>query len=153
CRSASSRRGSRSKSSWATLSARASSPRHSLSTKSSPRGLIREDRNHWGSGMDRDKAWDLLCEYTKTDALRRHAFSVETVMRAAADRYGANVDKWGLVGLLHDFDYEMYPTEHPMAGKPILEAHRVPDDIVYAIQCHADFTGYERLTRMDKMTF
>jgi predicted hydrolase (HD superfamily) len=103
--------------------------------------------------MDRSEAWDLLCEYTKTDALRRHAFSVETVMRAAARREGANEDKWGLVGLLHDFDYERYPTNHPMAGKPILEAHRVPDDIVYAIQCHADFTGYERLTRMDKMIF
>lgn len=103
--------------------------------------------------MNRDEAWNLLCEYTQTDALRRHGLSVEAVMRAEANRYGGDEDTWGIVGLLHDFDYEMYPEEHPMKGKEILEARGVPDEIVYAIQCHADFTGYERRSMMDKMIF
>ena len=103
--------------------------------------------------MERDQAWDLLCEFTKTDALRRHAVSVETVMRAAAQKYGGDADIWGLVGLLHDFDYEQYPDEHPMKGREILEGRGVPAEIVYAIQCHADFSGYERRSPMDKMIF
>ena len=103
--------------------------------------------------MLRDDAWDLLCEYTKTDALRRHALSVEAVMRAAAKKYGGNADSWGLVGLLHDFDYEQFPEEHPMKGKEILESRDVPAEIIYAIQCHADFSGYERSSLMDKMIF
>ncbi|MHB8576902.1 MAG: HAD family hydrolase, partial [Dehalococcoidia bacterium] len=60
---------------------------------------------------------------------------------------------WGIVGLLHDFDYEMFPDQHPMAGKPILEQRGVSEEIIYAIQCHADFTGYERRSPMDKMIF
>jgi putative nucleotidyltransferase with HDIG domain len=103
--------------------------------------------------MNRDEAWELLCEYTKTEQLRRHAISVEAVMRAAARRQGGDEETWGIVGLLHDFDYEQFPDQHPMAGKPILEARGVPDEIIYAIQCHADFTGYERRSPMDKMIF
>jgi putative nucleotidyltransferase with HDIG domain len=103
--------------------------------------------------MDRPAAWDLLCEYTKTDQLRRHAVSVEQVMRQAAREWGGDPDLWGLTGLLHDFDYESFPDQHPYSGKPILEARNVPDEIVYAIQCHADFTGYERRSMMDKMIF
>ena len=105
--------------------------------------------------MDRADALALLYEFTGTDQLRRHGLSVEAVMRAAAARYGnpADADRFALVGLLHDFDYERFPDQHPMAGKPILEARGVPDDIVYAIQCHADFTGYERRSLMDKMIF
>ena len=103
--------------------------------------------------MNRQEALDLLYEYTKTDQLRRHGLSVEAVMREAARRHGEDEEKFGLVGLLHDFDYEMYPDQHPYAGKPILEQRGVPDDIVYAIMCHADFTGYERRSLMDKMIF
>jgi predicted hydrolase (HD superfamily) len=103
--------------------------------------------------MNRDDAWNLLCEYTQTDALRRHAVSVEAVMRAEARKHGGDEETWGMVGLLHDFDYEMFPDEHPMKGKGILEERGVPDEIVYAIQCHADFTGYERRSMMDKMIF
>src|SRR5207248_6671944 len=103
--------------------------------------------------MNREEAWDLLCEYTKTDQLRRHGLSVEAVMRAAARRQAGDEETWGIVGLLHDFDYEMFPDQHPMAGKPILEQRGVPAEIVYAIQCHADFTGYERRSPMDKMIF
>ena len=103
--------------------------------------------------MDRQEALDLLFEYTKTDQLRRHGISVEAVMRAAAAKHGGDEETWGIVGVLHDFDYEMYPDQHPMAGKPILESKGVPEEIVYAIQCHADFTGYERRSMMDKMIF
>src|SRR5919197_6725830 len=103
--------------------------------------------------MNREEAWELLCEYTKTEALRRHALSVEAVMRAAARKYGGDEETWGIVGLLHDFDYEQFPEQHPMKGKEILEARGVPAEIIYAIQCHADFTGYERRSMMDKMIF
>ena len=84
--------------------------------------------------MNRQEALDLLFEYTKTDQLRRHGLSVEAVMRAAARKHGEDEEAWGITGLLHDFDYEMYPDQHPMAGKPILEARGVPAEIVYAIQ-------------------
>jgi putative nucleotidyltransferase with HDIG domain len=103
--------------------------------------------------MNRHEAWELLCEYTKTEALRRHALSVEAVMRAAARKYGGDEETWGIVGLLHDFDYEPFPEQHPMKGKEILEARGVPAEIIYAIQCHADFTGYERRSMLDKMIF
>ncbi len=103
--------------------------------------------------MNRDEALALLYEYTQTDQLRRHGLSVEAVMRAGARKYGGDEETWGIVGLLHDFDYEKFPDQHPMAGKPILEARGVPEEIVYAIQCHADFTGYERRSPMDKMIF
>jgi len=103
--------------------------------------------------MDREQAFALLYEYTKTDQLRRHGLSVEAVMRAAARKHGGDEDTWGIVGLLHDFDYEMLPDQHPMAGKPILEARGYPEEVIYAIQCHADFTGYERRSTMDKMIF
>ena len=94
--------------------------------------------------MKREEGWAILCEYTKTDALRRHAIAVEAVMQAAARRHGGNEETWGLVGLLHDFDYEQFPFEHPGKGKAILEGLAVPSEIIYAIQCHANFTGCER---------
>lgn len=103
--------------------------------------------------MDRHTAWELLCEYTKTDQLRRHAISVEQVMKQAAREFGGDPEIWGITGLLHDFDYESFPDQHPFSGKPILEARGVLPEIVYAIQCHADFTGYERKTMLDKMIF
>lgn len=103
--------------------------------------------------MKRDEAVEILYEYTKTDQLRRHGRSVEAVMQAAAKTYGEDPNLWGIVGLLHDFDYEMFPDQHPYAGKPILEERGVADKIIYAIQCHADFTGYERIDSVDKMIF
>lgn len=103
--------------------------------------------------LDRDAAWRLLCEYTKTDQLRRHGVSVEAVMRQAAIKHGEDPDRWGIVGLLHDFDYESFPDQHPVSGEPILRAHGYPDDIVRAIQGHADFLDIERLTAMEKMIF
>jgi predicted hydrolase (HD superfamily) len=77
---------------------------------------------------------------------------VEAVMRAYARHYGGDEDRWGMVGLLHDFDYERYPTmaEHPIKGSEILEELGYPDDIRYAILCHAPYLGFERKNLMDK---
>lgn len=100
----------------------------------------------------RDAAWTLLCDYTTGDSLRKHALGVETVMRAYARHFGEDEERWGLVGMLHDFDYERYPAldEHPLKGSEILKAHGYPDDIRYAILCHAPYLGLERKSLMDK---
>ena len=100
----------------------------------------------------REAAWDLLCEYTQSDSLRKHALGVEAVMRAYAQQYGGDAERWGMVGLLHDFDYERYPSmaEHPLKGSEILKEQGYPDDIRYAILCHAPFLGFERKSLMDK---
>lgn len=101
--------------------------------------------------MNRDEAWEILCEYTTTDRMRKHALSVEAVMRAAAEKYDGDVDTWGIVGLLHDFDYELYPDErHPIEGSKILRARGVPEEIVHAIQCHAPFLNPEYRSDMDR---
>jgi putative nucleotidyltransferase with HDIG domain len=100
----------------------------------------------------RADAWALLCAYTSSDSLRKHALGVEAVMRAYARHYGEDAERWGLVGLLHDFDYERYPTmeEHPLKGSEILQAQGYPEDIRYAILCHAPYLGLERQSLMDK---
>lgn len=106
----------------------------------------------------RDEAWELLCEYTKGKSLRQHALAVETAMRAAAVKYGggdADVDEWGLVGMLHDFDYEMFPSadEHPYKGANILCGRGYSDRFIKAIMGHATYTGVERDTLMAKALF
>jgi len=100
----------------------------------------------------RAEAWALLCEYTQSESLRKHALGVEAAMRAYARHYGEDEDRWGLVGMLHDFDYEKYPSleEHPLKGSEILQALGYPDDIRYAILCHAPYLGMARHSRMDK---
>jgi predicted hydrolase (HD superfamily) len=107
---------------------------------------------------DRNSAWELLCEYTKGESLRKHALAVEAAMRAAAKKYGepdADVDEWGLVGLLHDFDYEMFPTpdQHPFTGSNILCGRGYPDRIIRAILGHATYTGVPRDTSMARALF
>ena len=106
----------------------------------------------------REEAWDLLCEYTKGDSLRRHAVAVETAMRACAARYGGPTDdpaEWALAGLLHDFDYEMFPTadEHPYKGANILCGRGYPDRVIRAIMGHATYTGVPRDTPMARALF
>jgi len=142
--------------------------------------------------MDRQSAWQLLRQYTKNESLLKHALGVEAAMRAYARKFtdeapsrltsrnggrdGASEDEelWGVVGLLHDFDYELHPTaeEHPAWGKPILEAAGYPPEVVYAIQAHggprwlshatdsnaerattSDHTGLPRRTRLDKTLY
>lgn len=106
----------------------------------------------------REDAWNLLCEYTKGDSLRRHAIAVETAMRAAHARYGGpgdDPDDWALAGLLHDFDYEMFPgpDEHPFKGANILCGRGYPDHIVRAILGHATYTNVPRDTQMARALF
>jgi predicted hydrolase (HD superfamily) len=106
----------------------------------------------------REDAWQLLCEYTKGQGLRQHALAVEAAMRAAAPHYGGpdeDVDEWGITGLLHDFDYEMFPTadEHPWKGSNILCGRGYPDRVIRAILGHATYTGVPRDTPMARALF
>lgn len=107
---------------------------------------------------DRNEAWGLLCEYTKGDSLRKHAVAVETAMRACAQRYGesnADADEWGVVGLLHDFDYEMFPgpDQHPFTGANILCGRGYSERVIRAIMGHATYTGVPRDTTMARALF
>lgn len=104
--------------------------------------------------MNRQEAWGLVCEYTQSHQLRRHMLSVEAAMRGYARHFGEDEDKWGLVGLLHDFDYERYPdvaeNGHPNAGAPILREHGLDEESVRAILSHAtEVTGVERQSKME----
>ena len=89
----------------------------------------------------RDDAWNLLCDYTQSESLRKHMLAVEACVRAYARKFGEDEEKWGSVGLLHDFDYEHWPTapDHPLQGSAILKARGYPDDVIYAIKSHADY--------------
>jgi predicted hydrolase (HD superfamily) len=107
---------------------------------------------------DRKDAWELLCEYTQGESLRKHALAVEAAMRACASRYGddsSDVDQWGLVGLLHDFDYEMFPSadQHPYTGANILCGRGYSERFIRAIMGHATYTGVPRDTRMARALF
>ena len=105
--------------------------------------------------MNREDAWALLCEYTQSAGLRKHALAVETAMRAYARRFGEDEETWGIVGLLHDFDYEIHPTldEHPQEGANILRERGYPEDVVYAVLSHAEHLGLERKSPMDKAIY
>ena len=105
--------------------------------------------------MNRDDAWELLCQYTQTDGLRKHGLAVETVMRHFARKQAADVEVWGITGLLHDFDYERWPSAqgHPFEGNKILRERGYPDDVTTAIMGHADYTGVARETAMAKTLF
>lgn len=102
----------------------------------------------------RDEAWQLLCEWTLGESLRKHARAVEYAMRAYARKYGEDEEKWGLVGMLHDFDYERYPDErHPQLGSEVLRGHGYPEDMRRAILSHADYTGVKRKSLMEHAIF
>ncbi len=105
--------------------------------------------------MDRNEAWSLLCEYTQSESLRKHMLAVEACMRAYARKFGEDENKWGITGLLHDFDYEKYPTpaEHPFVGNKILEERGYPEDVRRAILSHADYSGVKRESRMEKTLY
>lgn len=107
---------------------------------------------------NRAEAWELLCEYTKGDSLRKHALAVEAAMRACAKRYAeetADEDEWGMVGLLHDFDYEMFPSadQHPFTGANILCGRGYSERFIRAIMGHATYTGVPRDTDMARALF
>jgi putative nucleotidyltransferase with HDIG domain len=104
---------------------------------------------------DRDAAWCLLTEFTRSESLRKHALAVEACMRAYAKKFGAHEELWGVVALLHDFDYEKYPSmeDHPYKGNEILKERGWPDEIRRAIMSHAEYTGVTRDTPMEKALF
>src|SRR3954468_4983633 len=107
------------------------------------------------NGLNRETAWSLLTEYTQSESLRKHALAVEACMRAYAKKFGEDEEKYGVTGLLHDFDYEKYPTaaEHPFVGNKILEERGYPDDIRRAILSHAEYSGVKRESKMEKALF
>lgn len=109
----------------------------------------------------RADAWSLVTEYTASESLRRHMLAVEAAMRAYARRFNEDEERWGLAGLLHDFDYEQHPNpratadanEHPLFGSRILEAQGYPEDVIYAIKTHAEYLGLPRRSLMDRALF
>lgn len=108
--------------------------------------------------MNRNDAWQLMCKYTESVSLRRHMLAVEAGMRAYARHFGEDEELWGVVGLLHDFDYEQNPDVgvdgHPNTGAPILRALNVDETIVRAILSHAtEVTGVERESLLEKALF
>lgn len=105
--------------------------------------------------LSRDEAWAIVTEYTQSESLRRHMLAVEAAMRAYAPRFSGDADVWGIVGLLHDFDYEQYPDVavegHPVVGSRILRERGVPEDVIRAILSHAEeITGIKPESTMEK---
>ncbi|MBN1397424.1 MAG: HDIG domain-containing protein [Bacteroidetes bacterium] len=105
--------------------------------------------------MNYTDALNLMYEYTKSDALRKHMYAVESAMRAYARKYNEEEEKWAIVGILHDFDYEMYPTmpDHPLKGAEILRSKGYTEEIINAILGHASYSGVPRETLMAKVLY
>jgi putative nucleotidyltransferase with HDIG domain len=108
----------------------------------------------------REDAWNLLCEYTQNENLRKHALAVEACVRAYARKFGADEELWGITALLHDFDYERWPNparqpnqEHPFEGAKILRERGYPEELVRAILSHADYTGVPRQSQLEHTLF
>ncbi len=108
----------------------------------------------------REDALALMHEFTQSESLRKHMYSVEAAMRAYATQFGEDVERWGLAGLMHDFDYERWPNadhaadaEHPAEGVRLLRGRGYPEDVLQAILGHAHYTGVARETRMAKTLF
>ena len=106
--------------------------------------------------MNREDAYALVCEYTESESLRRHMMAVEVATKAYARKYGEDENKWAIVGLLHDFDYERWPNppDHPLKGSEILKERGYPDDVIYAIKSHADYLeDCPRVSLLDKALY
>jgi putative nucleotidyltransferase with HDIG domain len=106
--------------------------------------------------LTREQAWELFCAWTESPSLRKHVQAVEAAMRAYAPRFGGDVEEWGLVGLLHDLDYERYPdleTGHPRMALEELERQGFSPEFVRAVASHADFLGVSRDSDMEKALF
>jgi putative nucleotidyltransferase with HDIG domain len=104
---------------------------------------------------NRDDAWRLLTEYTKSESLLKHAMAVEAALRGYARKFGEDEESWGLVALLHDFDYERWPSleEHPFRGSEILRERGYPEWVIRAILSHADYSGVARESLLEKALF
>jgi predicted hydrolase (HD superfamily) len=105
--------------------------------------------------VSREAAWALLIEWTKSESLRKHALAVEAAVRGYARRFGADEDEWGIVALLHDFDYERYPTaaDHPFRGCDELRRRGYPEWVMRAILSHAQYSGVPRESPLEKSLF
>jgi len=105
--------------------------------------------------MDRGQAWEIVCEFVKSDSLRRHALAVETCVTAYARKLGEDEQKWALAALLHDFDWEIHPAapDHPMKGEPLLAERGVDEEIRRAILSHADYSGVSRISPLEKTLY
>ena len=105
--------------------------------------------------MDREYAWNLLCHWTEGDSLRKHMLAVEAAMRDYARYFGEDEEKWSITGLLHDMDYEKHPTpdEHPMVGVRELRRQGYPEDVLHAIEGHADYLDTPRDTLMSRTLY
>lgn len=106
--------------------------------------------------ISRQDAWELLNKYVESDSLIKHSLAVEAAMRAYGQKFGKSedeIEKWGITGLIHDFDYEKDPENHPTGGAEILREKGYPEDVVEAVLGHATYTGVERETEMAKTLF
>ena len=105
--------------------------------------------------VTRERAWETLTKYTKSDALLRHALGVEACMGWYARQFGEDEELWRVVGLLHDFDYEMHPTldKHPQDGAPILREEGYPEEVIEAVLSHAEHLAMPRDTQLKKTLF
>jgi putative nucleotidyltransferase with HDIG domain len=105
--------------------------------------------------ITREQAWDIVCEFTKSDGLRKHALAVETCVAAYARQWGEDEGKWSVTALLHDFDWEIHPTleEHPQKGEAILAERGVEEEIRRAILSHANHTGVPRASKLEKTLY
>jgi putative nucleotidyltransferase with HDIG domain len=105
--------------------------------------------------LDREQAWNILCEFTKSEGLRKHALAVETCVVAYARKLGEDEQKWSVTALLHDFEWEIHPQlpDHPIKGEPILAERGVDEEIRRAILSHATHTGVPRETPLQKTLF
>jgi putative nucleotidyltransferase with HDIG domain len=105
--------------------------------------------------MDRNQAWETVCEFVKSDSLRKHMLAVEACVAAYARKLGEDEEKWAITALLHDFDWEIHPQfpDHPTKGEAILAERGVSEEIRRAILSHADFTGVPRVSPLEKTLF
>jgi len=105
--------------------------------------------------VTRDRAWETLTRHTRSEALRRHALAVEAAVRAYARSFGEDEERWGVVALLHDFDYEIHPTleQHPQDGAPILREEGYPEEVVEAVLSHAEHLAMPRDTQLKRTLF
>jgi putative nucleotidyltransferase with HDIG domain len=105
--------------------------------------------------MTRDEAWSVVCEFVKSDGLRRHMLGVEACMLAYAQKFGEDAERWQVTALLHDLDWEIHPNlpDHPTKGEPILKERGVDEEIRRAILSHADFTGVPRVSLLERTLF
>jgi predicted hydrolase (HD superfamily) len=105
--------------------------------------------------MDRNQAWEIVCEFVKSDSLRKHMLAVEACVTAYAKKFGENEETWAVTALLHDFDWEIHPDapDHPMKGEPILAGRGVSEEIRRAILSHANYSGVPRVSLLERTLF